>query len=143
MYIGKLFTPTGYDKMPNFSKEWKDYILDMFGKSIAKLKSTKPYSITEHRHRLYQTMDLFQDEFNLEKVFSDYTSDIFKALIDNPRLDDDYLNMLINDKKGTLVAEAVTETLKYFGFMECYLPEKYDTATLNKIIENKKTDLEL
>ena len=88
-------------------------------------------------------MDLFQDEFNLEQVFSDYTSDIFKALIDNPRLDDDYLNMLINDKKGTLVAEAVTETLKYFGFMECHFPEKYDTATINKIIESKKTDIEL
>lgn len=141
MHFGHLFTPTGYDNMPNFSKEWKEYVLELFSKTIAKLNSTKSYSITEHRYRLYQTLELFKDEFNLEQIFSDYTSDIFKALVDDEKLSEDYVSMLIDNEKHSLVAEAVTETIKYFGFIEYYFTEKYDTTTLNSIILNKKIEL--
>ena len=46
--------------------------------------------------------------------------------------------MLLDNEKSTLVAEAVTETIKYFGFIEYYLTEKYDSTTLNNIILKKE-----
>lgn len=49
MYIGRLFTPTGYDNMPNFSKDWQRHVLDLFSEVTTRLNSHQVYTITEHR----------------------------------------------------------------------------------------------
>lgn len=147
MYIGKLFTPTGYDKMPNFSKDWQRHVLELFNEVTTRLNSAQVYTITEHRGRLYKALDLFQDEYKLEQVFMDYTGDIFKALTTSDlgelKTKDEYLQMLVRNEKSDLVNEAISETLKYLGFMEHYYPEKYHNEDIRNIIVNKKDDLTL
>lgn len=147
MYIGRLFTPTGYDNMPNFSKDWQRHVLDLFSKVTTRLNSHQVYTITEHRGRLYKALDLFQDEYKLEQVFIDYTGDIFKALTTSDfgelKMKDEYLQMLVRNEKSDLVNEAVSETLKYLGFMEPYYPEKYHQEDIRKIILDKRLELAL
>ena len=147
MYIGRLFTPTGYDNMPSFSKDWQRHVLDLFSEVITRLNSHQVYTITEHRGRLYKTLDLFQDEYKLEQVFMDYTGDIFKALTTSDlgelKMKDEYLQMLVRNETSDLVNEAISETLKYLGFMEPYYPEKYHHEDIRKIILDKRLELAL
>ena len=147
MYIGNLFTVTGYDDKPNFSKDWQRYVLDLFSKVTTRLNSHQVYTITEHRGRLYKALDLFQDEYKLEQAFIDYTGDIFKALTTSDlgelKMKDEYLQMLVRNEKSDLVNEAISETLKYLGFMEPYYPEKYHHEDIHNIIVNKKIELDL
>ena len=73
MYYGNLFIKTGYDNIPDFSKEWKQYILGLFEKVIEKLNSPQAYTISEQRNRLYKALELFKDDFELNKTFNNYT----------------------------------------------------------------------
>lgn len=147
MYIGNLFTVTGYDDKPSFSKEWQQHVLDLFSEVTTRLNSHQVYTVTEHRGRLYKALDLFQDEYKLEQVFIDYTGDIFKALTTSDlgelKMKDEYLQMMVRNKKCDLVNEAILETLKYLDFLEPYYPEKYDAGNIKNIIVNKKIDLGL
>lgn len=147
MHFGHLFTPTGYDNMPNFSKNWQRHVLDLFSEVITRLNSAQVYTLNEHKSRLYKALDLFQDEYKLEQVFMDYTGDIFKALTSSDfgelRMKDEYLQMLVRNEKSDLVSEAISETLKYLGFIEPYYPEKYHHEDIRNIIINKKDDLAL
>lgn len=147
MYIGRLFTSTGYNNKPNFSEDWQRYVLELFSKVTTRLNSPQTYTITEHRNRLYKALDLFKDEYELEKVFMDYTGDIFKALTTSDlgelKIKDEYLQMLVRNEKSDLVNEAISETLKYLGFMEPYYPEKYHHEDIRNIIVNKKIELDL
>lgn len=147
MYIGNLFTVTGYDDKPTFSKDWQRHVLDLFSEVTTRLNSHQVYTITEHRGRLYKALDLFKDEYKLEQVFMNYTGDIFKALTTSDlgelKMKDEYLRMLVRNEKCDLVNEAISETLKYLGFMEPYYPEKYHHEDIRNIIVNKKIDLNL
>lgn len=147
MYIGNPFTPTGYDNMPTFSKDWQRHVLDLFSEVTTKLNSAQVYTISEHKSRLYKALDLFKDEYKLEQIFMDYTGDIFKTLTTNNlgelRIKDEYLKMLVHNEKSDLVNEAISETLKYLDFMETYYPEKYHYEDIRNIIVNKKINLDL
>lgn len=147
MYIGNPFTATGYDDKPNFSKEWQLHVLDLFSEVIARLNSAQVYTLNEHKSRLYKALDLFQDEYKLEQVFMDYTGDIFKTLTSSDlgelKIKDEYLQRLVRNEKSDLVNEAISETLKYLGFMEIYFPEKYHQEDIRNIIVNKKIELNL
>lgn len=56
---------------------------------------------------------------------------------------DEYLQMLVRNEKSDLVNEAISETLKYLGFIETYYPEKYHQEDIRNIIVNKKIELDL
>lgn len=147
MYSENLFIKTGYDNSPDFSKEWKQYVLQLFEKVVEKLNSPQAYTINEQRNRLYKALELFKDDFELNKTFTDYTGDVFKSISTNqafnPELKEDYVKMLIRNEKSEIVIEAVYETLKYFGIMECYYPEEYNTQEMLNLIHNKRIDLNL
>ena len=147
MYYENLFIKTGYDNIPDFSKEQKQYVLGLFEKVIEKLNSPQAYTISEQRNRLYKALELFKDDFELNKTFTDYTGDVFKAIATNqafnPELKEDHVKMLIRNKKSEILIEAVCETLKYFRIMECYYPEEYNTQEMLNLIRNKRIDLNL
>lgn len=147
MYIGNPFTPTGYDNMPTFSKNWQRHVLNLFSEVTTKLNSAQVYTINEHKSRLYKALDLFKDEYKLEQVFMDYTGDIFKALTNSDlgelKMKDEYLKMLVRNEKSDLVNEAISETLKYLDFMENHYPEKYHNEDIRKIVLDKSLELAL
>ena len=147
MYIGNPFTPTGYDNKPNFSKDWQRHVLELFSEVTTKLNSAQVYTLNEHKSRLYKALDLFKDEYKLEQVFMDYTGDIFKALTTSDfgelKIKDEYLQMLVRNEKSDLVNEAISETLKYLGFMETYYLEKYHNEDIRKIVLDKRLELAL
>ena len=101
MYYGNLFIKTGYDNIPDFSKEWKQYVFGLFKKVIEKLNSPQAYTISEQRNRLYKALELFKDDFELNKTFTDYTGDVFKAIATNqafnPELKEDQVKMITKE----------------------------------------------
>lgn len=146
MMFGKNVSYYNDDTPPEFSKNWKICCLNLLYRVRTTLGSGKAHPIDQHLVRTQKTLELLQEDWELDLTFDAYTSDIVKALSDNPKsspeLKPQHLKMLFENKKGDLVAQAVVKTLEYMGFVESNYPDKYDYIDILDLYNKKRIEIE-